>query len=75
MNVGAQYELTLPSAGTFYLRGGYKALFMDESQYGFTFGGGMTLRMMHNVALKLAYAYRGIGLLGKISSYSVGVVF
>ncbi|NOY77409.1 MAG: PorV/PorQ family protein [Calditrichaeota bacterium] len=75
VNVGAQYELTLPSAGTFYLRGGYKALFMDESQYGFTFGGGMTLRMMHNVALKLAYAYRGIGLLGKISSYSVGVAF
>ncbi len=75
VNVGAQYELTLPSAGTFYLRSGYKALFMDESQYGFSFGGGMTLRMMHNVALKLEYAYRGIGLLGKINSYSVGVVF
>ncbi len=75
VNVGAQYQLTIPTAGTFFLRAGYKALFMDEAQYGLAFGGGMTLRMMHNIALKMEYAYRGVGLLGKINSYSIGVVF
>ena len=75
VNVGAQYQLTIPTAGTFFLRGGYKALFMDKSRYGLTFGGGITLRMMHNVAMKIEYAYRGIGLLGKINSYSVGILF
>jgi len=75
VNVGAQYQLIIPTAGTFFLRAGYKALFMDKGQYGLAFGGGMTLRLMHNIALNMEYAYRGVGLLGKINSYSVGVIF
>lgn len=85
LNLGAQYQIKIPSAGTFYFRGGYKALFMqplfsDESEkfgseYGFAAGAGMVLRMMGNVALKVDYAYRGVGVLGKVHSYSFGIMF
>lgn len=75
VNFGAQYSLKIPTTGTFYLRGGYKALFMPESEFGLSLGGGMELRFMGNVGLKLDYAYRGVGILGKTHAYSVGVMF
>lgn len=75
VNLGAQYHYKIPGAGTFYLRGGYKALFMNESEYGLTLGGGAEIRMMHNVAIQVDYAYRGIGILGQAHSYSFGVKF
>ena len=75
INIGAQYQLTIPTGGTFYLRCGYKALFMEESEYGPAFGGGIIFRMMHNIGLKVEYAYRGIGILGNIHSTSLGILF
>lgn len=75
INLGAQYLLKFPAVGSFYLRGGYKALFLDESQYGLSLGGGMELRFMNNLGLKIDYAYRGVGILGKTHSYSVGLLF
>ncbi|HDP97665.1 MAG TPA: PorV/PorQ family protein [bacterium] len=75
VNVGAQYKINLPTTGDFYLRTGYKALFMEKSEYGFSFGGGIVLRMMNNIGLKIDYAYRGIGILGKSHCYTVGVLF
>lgn len=75
VNMGAQYQYKIPGTGTFYLRGGYKALFMDESVYGLTLGGGVELRMMRNVAIKVDYAYRDIDILGQAHSYSFGVKF
>ncbi len=75
VNVGAQYMMNIPSAGQFFLRGGYKALFMPDTEFGLTLGGGMTLRMMHNVAVKIEYAYRGVGILGKTHAYTFGVLF
>lgn len=75
VNLGAQYHYKIPGAGTFYLRGGYKALFMNESEYGLTLGGGAEIRMMHNVAIQVDYAYRGVGILGQAHSYSLGVKF
>jgi opacity protein-like surface antigen len=75
VNVGAQYQYKAPGTGTFYLRGGYKALFMNESEYGLTLGGGVELRMMHNFAVKVDYAYRGVGILGQAHSYSFSILF
>ena len=75
VNLGAQYQLTIPTAGDFYVRGGYKGLFLTKSEYGFTFGGGLLLRLMHNVGLQIDYAYRGIGILGQAHCYTVGVLF
>lgn len=75
VNLGMQYKLKIPTTGTFYLRGGYKALFMNESEFGLSFGGGMELRFLGNLGLKMDYAYRGVGILGKTHSYSLGVLF
>ncbi|MBC6949268.1 hypothetical protein DWB58_15180, partial [candidate division KSB1 bacterium] len=75
VNVGAQYQYNVPTTGTFYLRGGYKALFMTERQFGLSLGGGVELRMMNNIALKVDYAYRDVGILGQTHSYSFGVKF
>ncbi len=75
VNAGAQYAFTLPSTGTFYLRGGYKALAMPETEFGPTFGAGVFMRMMGNLGVKFDYAYRGIGVLGNTHCYTIGVLF
>ena len=75
VNLGAQYKITLPSTGDFFLRSGYKASFLDDSEFGFTAGFGMILRLMNNMALKIEYAYRGVGILGNAHAYSLGVTF
>lgn len=75
INIGMEYKLKVPTTGTFYLRGGYKALFMNDSEFGLSLGGGMELRFLGNLGLKLDYAYRGVGILGKTHSYSLGVLF
>lgn len=75
VNLGAQYKLKVPAVGSFYLRAGYKALFIADSEYGFSFGGGLELRFMHNLGVKVDYAYRGVGVLGKTHAYSFGVLF
>jgi hypothetical protein len=75
VNVGAQYEAHMPSVGTFYLRGGYRALFLPDSEYGASFGAGVVKRLMHRTALKVDYTYRDIGLLGAVHCYSFGLLF
>jgi hypothetical protein len=75
VNVGAQYALTLPSFGRLFLRAGYKALFMEDSQYGASFGLGVQTDLLFNRGLKLEYAYRSIGILGDAQSLGVSVLF
>ncbi|HOY45601.1 MAG TPA: PorV/PorQ family protein [bacterium] len=75
INVGAQYAYTLPSTGTFYLRGGYKALALKETEFGPTMGAGVYLRMMGNLGVRFDYAYRDIGMLGNAHCYSIGMSF
>ncbi|MBN1996062.1 PorV/PorQ family protein [candidate division KSB1 bacterium] len=74
INVGAQYSLDIPGISRFYLRGGYKALFMDESEFGPTFGGGF-IYWINRTGFKLDYAYRSVGILGNVHSYSFGFLF
>ena len=75
VNLGGEYELNLPAVGKFYLRGGYKALFLDKSEFGATFGGGVQKYLMNNISLKLDYAYRSIGLLGDYHCYTFAFTF
>jgi hypothetical protein len=75
INFGAQYQYNLPTFGSFFLRGGYKALFMEDSEYGLSLGAGILSRMMDNFALRIDYAFRDIGVLGKTHSYTVGFLF
>jgi len=75
INLGVQYQLTLPSYGEFYLRAGEKAHYMKDAEYGATFGGGFLLHMMNNMGLKLDYGYRNIGVLGNVHIYTLGLIF
>ena len=48
---------------------------MEESQYGFSMGGGILLNFFGNKALKMDYAYRDIGILGNVSNYTISFMF
>jgi len=75
VNIGGQYEYTIPEFGNFYLRCGYKGLFLEDSEYGMNYGAGMLYRMFGNTGIRMDYAYRDMGLLGKIHSYTIGFLF
>jgi len=75
VNVGGEYGVKLPGMGELFLRGGYKALFMDKSQYGTTFGGGFVMYVTRTSALQMNYAYKSIGILGNMHSYELGILF
>jgi len=73
INLGTEYELKLPGTGSLFARAGYKGLFMDESIYGATFGGGVKINMLRNTSLKIDYAYKDIGVLGNVHVYTFGI--
>lgn len=75
VNVGAQYRLAVPAMGALFLRGGYKALFMEDSEYGPTFGAGVHLNLLGNIGLRVDYAYKSLGMLGNFHSYTMGINF
>lgn len=75
VNMGLEYTLNIPAVGDFSLRSGYKGMFMNESSYGLSFGGGIDLKLMDNYGLGLDYAVRSIGELGQLHSYSTTITF
>jgi len=75
VNVGAEYMLTAPGVGKFFLRGGYRALFMEDSQFGLTLGVGVLKQFFGNTNFGFDYAYRDIGLLGNVNTFSIKVGF
>jgi len=75
MNVGAQYSVHIPAVGEFYLRGGYKGIFMEDSHYGLTAGGGMRLDYLRNQSLMIDYAFRDVSLLGGMHTYTLSFLF
>ncbi len=75
INLGAQYAFTSAGFGRLFLRGGYKALFMKNSEFGPTFGVGVESFLLGNTSVKIDYAWRNIGLLGNINTFGVMVMF
>ena len=75
VNAGAEYSLQLSTVNKIFVRGGYKALFMEESQYGLTLGGGIMLSLFGNRGLKVDYAYRNFGIFGGLSNYTISLFF
>lgn len=77
VNFGLSYEYLDPTFGKVTLRSGYKGAFLekDAAQYGLTFGGGIEKYFLGNIALKLDYAFRDIGILGNVHTYSIGFLF
>ncbi|MBN1999273.1 PorV/PorQ family protein [candidate division KSB1 bacterium] len=75
INLGAEYMLYAPGVARFYLRGGYRALFLQDSEFGLTYGAGIERQYFGNKSLKLDFAYRDIGILGMIPSFGVTMRF
>ncbi len=75
VNVGLQYSVLIPSFGKFFARGGYKALFMEDSQYGASLGFGVLTTLLYNNGIKFEYAFRDVGILGGTHCYGISVMF
>lgn len=75
VNVGAVYFWDINTFGEIFLATGYKGIFMVNSEYGLSVGGGITKNIFGNVKLVIEYAYQDIGALGYNNSFGVGIQF
>jgi hypothetical protein len=75
VNVGGQYTFTAPTFGRLFLRGGYKALFLQDSQFGLSLGFGIETDLLFNSGLKAEFSHRDVGILGKVNSFGVSIKF
>ena len=75
INMGMEYALNMPAFGKLFLRGGYKALFMDSSEYGPTLGAGFSMNLLRNARIRCDYAFRDLGILGSANCFGIGVEF
>jgi|Deesub1362B_J571_1020462.scaffolds.fasta_scaffold02665_1 hypothetical protein len=71
LNLGAEYAFR----EMFFLRFGYRNLFLKDSEEGFTFGAGFTQRFLGNVRVRLDYAYADFGRLLNTQRISLGIAF
>jgi hypothetical protein len=75
VNFGAEYKTIMPGFGDVSLRAGYKGLFMVDSNFGPTFGGGLKLYLSASRSVNLDYAFRSFSVLGNVHCFSAGVSF
>ncbi len=75
INLGTEYKLLIPGTGTFSIRGGYRNLYLEDSTFGLTFGGGLYLNFMNNKGIKIDYAFKEVEYLGNTSTYTIGLIF
>jgi len=73
VNFGSQYEFDSPAFGKLFLRGGYKGLFMEDSEFGLTLGFGVHLHYLGNNTIKFDYSFRDVGVLGGMHTYTLGL--
>ncbi len=71
LNVGAEYVLYDLIA----LRGGYKSLFLDNSEEGFTLGVGLKYTFAPGLGLYIDYAYQEFGVLDYTQHFTLGLRF
>jgi len=75
VNIGAMYTLNMPGVAKVFLRGGYRGLFLEDSEFGPTFGFGINLQAMRKQAIQFDYAYRTMGVLGNTSVMGISLSF
>ncbi|MCI0513813.1 PorV/PorQ family protein [candidate division KSB1 bacterium] len=75
INTGLEYTFNLPAFGKLFLRGGYKALFQDASEFGPTFGAGFAMNLIRNTTIRYDCAFRNLGILGAANCFGLGVEF
>jgi hypothetical protein len=75
INVGASYLYRVFTFGDLFVRGGYKGLFMDNTQYGLCAGGGFNMHLFGNLQVKVEYSYQDLKELGYVNSFGVAIKF
>lgn len=72
MNVGVEYAAFDEKI---FLRGGYRAIFQDESQEEYVFGAGLRQKFAGNLQVSLDYAFQSWALLENVHQYSLIINF
>ncbi len=57
------------------LRGGYKSMFLTDSEEGITLGVGIKYAVVGNFQFMFDYAYQDFGILKNVQKFSIGIVF
>lgn len=71
VNAGLEYTWN----ETFFIRSGYKSLFEQDGEQGFTFGAGVNYRVFDSFKIKVDYAYQDFGRLKNVQYISLGIRF
>ena len=75
VNIGTEYTANIPGSAKLMLRAGYRSLFLENSEFGPTFGCGVRLPSLGGNSLQIDYAYRNIGILGNTNAMSLSILF
>ncbi len=75
INIGAAFKIIFPGNGAIVFRGGQKALYMDNPQFGLTGGLGLEWNFLHNRKIIVDYAYKTMGILGNVHATTIGLNF
>ncbi len=71
LNIGGEYTFD----DMFSVRGGFKSMFLDESEESFTLGAGLKQQIMGNISIRFDYAYADFGRFDNIQKFTVGINF
>lgn len=71
IHLGAEYGFH----DWFFIRGGYRDLFLSDGEGGVTLGGGVHARFLGNFQVKMDYAFTDFGRLENVQRFSVGIIF
>lgn len=71
LNIGAEYSYN----DFIFIRGGYKSLFLQDSEESFTAGLGFRQQLMNNVAIRVDYAYQNFGRFSDIQKFTLSINF
>ncbi|MFC2084109.1 PorV/PorQ family protein [Bacteroidota bacterium] len=71
VNIGGEYTFN----DQFSVRGGYKSMFLEESEESFTLGAGFKQYIVGNISIQFDYTYVDFGRLENIQKFTVGINF
>lgn len=71
INLGVEYGFR----HQYFLRAGYRNLFLIDSEEGFTVGGGLNIELLENFAILIDYAYADFGRLQNAQRFSIALRF
>jgi opacity protein-like surface antigen len=57
------------------VRGGYKSMFLDDSEEGMTLGIGVKQALVGSTQIAFDYGYQDFGILKNIQKFTVGIIF